>query len=391
MKVSHEGEDLNVYPTFVCVDDDGVCRIKLASLGGDYIFLELPELNIDYRKSVDFEYFLAVYGSNHLRSDQFSEVFVKAKSKPKARGGCLLPLSCLLDKDSRLYADSVEFTRGYAFGAVWRLLDTSGYESDSVEVVLGETYSLANFYSDKLVLLVLDEKRVRSYFGEQIKENFFPALAKNKVYEFGVSLRERKVGEEIHSPTEITVKNLSPNLADGVFEFVREKLVFYDSLAHEPLVLFFLQYQVIEIMMGKVFQKAVKGFISKISDEEYSSSAYKTRKLVGKLNDKSTEKYRIKKAFSAFGDECSGALQKLEEESKEFLRNLSHKGANIEQSHEDDDVNVASLLYACRNAVFHGFGSYKIESDDLMPLCEAMSVLLYDMLYDTKEITEPFS
>jgi hypothetical protein len=361
------------------------------SLAGDYIFLEIPALGIDYGKAFDFAYFLAVYGSNHLRSDQFSEVFIKAKSKPKAKGGCLIPLSCLMDKDSQLYSDSVEFDRGYGFGAVWHLLAKSDYESESVEVVLGETYSLADFFSDKTVLLVLDEERVKDYFGEQLLGSFFPALAKRNVYEFGVPLRERKVGEEIYSPKEITVKNLSSNLADGVFDFVRKKIVFYDSLSHEPLVLFFLQYQVIEIMMGQVFQKAVKGFLNRISEEEYSSSAYKTKRLVGKLNEKSTEKYRIKKAFTAFGDDCSGALEKLEEESKAFLRNLSQKGANIEQSHEDDDANVASLLYACRNAVFHGFGSYRIESDDLMPLCHAMSDLLYDLLYDANEISEPFS
>ena len=185
----------------------------------------------------------------------------------------------------------------------------------------------------------------------------------------------REIKIDIKYPDqEITLQEYSDKIVN--IEYIRK--IFNEILPYtnEPLLEFFYQYQLIELLIDQVFSYTKQIVITKLSEQDLTASEVRDR--LYDLQKVLSEKERIKKLTKDFTD-----FLKIDE--KDNLKQYCNDFLKIKNNLVDCDLdNFEEYLYKLRNSLFHNH--FKIRDyQGLDKINESFRICLVNMITSYKE------
>lgn len=295
-------------------------------------------------------YDLYVYFAGDIRESDIRQIFV-AGSDGESRVGWLIPLLSL-ESDLHDFAYNEHFLR-YARAAIEGFFDA--LPQDVVDamgpVSIGSGLALTALAPETTVLLVISKKVVANGTVFDIGR-LYPFLLSNGI----LNGRQSKSGRIVVPFTRPEGRKL--RLVHCVEEFAQDKLV--DALltyaAHaygNPVLQFFYLYQVVELLMEKVFSSEQRAIVAKIN--QANGSVTKVKDAMDDLGECLSEKHRINAMVDKYCDP-KPAISELVRSCRDLNAALGIK----------EGETLAKSLYPLRNLVFHSYRSFPDQSlDDL--------------------------
>jgi hypothetical protein len=319
-------------------------------LSGSSTYLEHPlEIQLSYILDLYDDYNPDDYQINILYNENFAEndiyqIYEKTLDK---RIGWMFPLQALMSKEHD-FSENVHFLK-YAYVAFNLLLSNEDMSNRKIaDYSSKDNYSLFDFYPPNSIVFVFSKQAISEINDFNIV-NYFPCL-----YEYGFIASEKGKSKAL-TTTETKEKIYIKSISDDVKEEGFILQLFKELLVNEDhhLVKFYLLYQVIELLIEKIFNKELKNIIDQLSTG--SSNLFQVK---DKLGDISKEKKRINKLFNNY---TSSQQYKtiLREKCNILLSNLNR---------EEKD-SPAESLYSVRNLLVHEYRS----------ILEPQIALIYDI------------
>jgi uncharacterized protein YcgL (UPF0745 family) len=295
------------------------------------------------------------YAENDVYEIHDKNLYNSAKKDEKitSKIGFLFPIRTLLSLDND-YATKDYFLK-YAFAAYFNLIKESdsliGYEMDGDK----EYIDLNEIYGEDIFILIIDKNNLKQLNNFDIHEYLI------SLYKFGYYIidnlddiyrhKEKKQDEFLKIGKKIKIEPIPECLKE--YEYIEYLIKTLNNDMHY-LVKFHLLYQIIELLieriMNKEMQKVAKNFDISISGRE----------TMEKLQNISTEKYRINLLFSDVYKNGDLQLNDLKNSCNELLELIDKK-----------KDNVGSALYCIRNYIFHNYRSLKT---NYIPLLEKINL-----------------
>jgi len=292
-------------------------------------------------------YTVFIFFHNECPENYIFQVYEKNINQ---RIGWIFPIQAILS-NSHSYADDEHFLK-IAYPAFINLIYSKNIQPHNIPL-LKENLTLEDFYSINSVILILDNKELKKINNFKIRD-YIPNL-----YQYGYSSKKNKIKsnkniwneflEDINSNKirkRITISSISKKLKDDDFIFY----LFEEALSKEehPVIRFYLLYQIIELLIRKVFNDQFKKKISFIKLEE--EDLFDLNK---KLQEMTNEKRRINLLFNKYTQISSPELEGL------FLDFL-----NIKE--KDEKTSLADLLYSVRTFLVHNYRQVTIQQKNLI-------------------------
>ncbi|MDH4651415.1 hypothetical protein [Pseudomonas sp. BN606] len=388
MKVLHETLEINLQPTSITLDEENNAWLIELSSGapGEKLFITTPKIECNTELVLSHKYIHQVLISNYLQENNYCELKFKNETINKVIG-FLFPISTLSSHESSLLDSSIpEPIRGHALAAATELLKGDLGQTDFKEVAWGESYPITYFYRYDLAISIYSRDRISEDINEatKITSGLFASFADIKIYELKDNkqpLRPKLASEPFITSSRIHMQSCSAQIGNNSLNFLREHVAQTDAKASEPIVRFFLQYQFFELLMQEVFSRIIKSFLTEAAKPDYQADAWKTKTLVGKLNEKTGEKYRIGRLLGFLSQKFPDETKALNEECTDFLKNIN--------AEEDPNESEPKTYYKVRNAIFHGFGANNIKNEEIESICDATSNIIYKLALHYEDIS-PF-
>lgn len=337
------------------------------------------EIDIDYELEIDSKYNVEDYevhiikGSMDNENDIF-QVFHKSDSSERdIRMGWIFPIQSLMSKEHSQH-DNPHFLP-YAYIAYEILLrNKNGIQNEVPIYQDGYEYNLNDFYNENSIVLVLCKANISKVADYNI-DDYLPYL-----YKYGYVFNQNP-NRPFISPNrkgEIKLKRMSPYLRNE--GFIVE--LFKTLLGTEggPLVRFYLLYQVIELLIDKVFNNEFKSLVSDLDEGKNSLFTSKD-----KLTDMANEKSRIRKLFTNY-TKIEVEIDLIIEMCKKLLESVDKKLIESEKENNKEH-NLATNLYKVRNLLVHNYRA--IDKDDRVYIDEINKLfeeVLIDLLITYNEL-----
>ena len=303
------------------------------------------------------------------RENNIFQVFIKP-DKEKKRIGWIFPVQSLLSNEHS-DATNPHFLR-YAFVTFRQLVMGECFERDFyIELNSNNTeLNIDDIYPTNLIVLSLSNETFQDLNGFDIA-NYFHSLYSNE-YFYCPSSNEI-IKSEISPPpllTDLYLKRLSKELEDDFFI----KALFKDYLRKNshPLAQFSLLYQVIELMIAKIYNCEIDKLVA-----ESRVTPMLPRDLRKAFENLSETGPRITKLFEEYLDGSYKSTTELIELIKIFL---NHFDLLIE---EEKEIHISKAIYNLRNKIVHEFRSIAEKERDfdlLKSINKHFSILIADVL-----------
>jgi hypothetical protein len=273
---------------------------------------------------------------NNLSENNIFQVYEKILGE---RIGWIIPLSAL-GSNEHDYSDNPHFLR-YAYVAYRKLID-SDFQTNKPAYKLN--YTLEDFFPPNSAILVLNDK-TRKIPDFDI-DNYFPTLYFYGYYPNYVRVESTKEMRFEADQKRITLYPISTVLRDETF--LKELFKNYLNVSTDDISKFHLLYQVVELLIERVFRSKLKAWLAENHEHE---EAHKLREKILEISN--TEK-RLEILFCDYV-KIERPLTELRSILLEFLDEKS-----------DSDTPTSRLLYQARNVIFHGYRKLTPEQKALL-------------------------
>lgn len=309
----------------------------------------------------------------HNERDDYSENSIYPvkviKEKEGTRIGWIFPFQSLISADHDFTGN--QFFLRYAYVAYHLLLERIEIKDGEEKGMQPEAIFLEDFYSDDIVLLVIDNDNVKSIGDFSINDYVVDLYRKGYAFNGKGNLIS-----EIEKPEKVlNLKKIAPALK-GFSGIINE--IFKDSVSRQydiEFARFFAYYQVIEILISAVFNCKFTQLVTTINID-------KTRLFDERdtLNDMINERKRVKWLFSNFTNVSSKNTQVLEDNCKKILDRYGKKSTDT----------VAENFYSVRCLLVHELYNVKSDTDSfLKELNDSLLDILLEMIFTFKASEEP--
>jgi hypothetical protein len=226
--------------------------------------------------------------------------------------------------------------------------------------------SFLDFFPDTTAVLVISLEKIDDPNGFVLNDwtpsffqyGYIPVLSQpdrdvvfSGIQPEGVKLQITPVSKEVQNRV----------FVDNVFT----SLLPYES---NSLLLFFYQYQIIELLLGQVFEAEQKSLVEKLIS--YASDSVKTKEVLDEINKISSEKKRLSLLFENYMNDTFEKSQ-LVAACNSFLN--SHN--------RETSTNLHESLYKVRNVLFHQYRDViSASGDQLKNICQEFSYLLVQLV-----------
>jgi len=307
-------------------------------------YFDFPfEKNSSYShlKDAQFDVYL-FHNSDFAANDIYHVSDCETRGKANlGRLGFLIPIQSLLTSEHD-FGENEHFLP-YAYHAIRILL--TGRESPTTAFV-----DLESIYGENTHVLIIHKPYIKIWelqHGDVFKaEFFFPCLWKYGYLHinqsnFKVLYHDRENGSDAENPynNRLELVSIAPKLRSNPFIINLFTSFLYDQ-KHE-FIRFHLMYQVIELLIEKVFQNQLGTIIEDFSND--IDNFYDIREQLSKV---ANEKSRLKKLFAKFCTGQNTSLDRLQDSCNELLTKVN---AKYEQN------SPTNALYKVRSVIFHSF------------------------------------
>lgn len=313
--------------------DDNEFKVKDIKTGNEFLYKSPLSLDGSFIPD-DFE-MLFLYNNN----DGVSENSIFNLYADGIRIGWIFPIQSLESKEHDYVCD--EFYLKYAYIVVYKLLQMTEFGEEEYS-----DFSILDYYPDDIQILVYDKGNASKIESFDIS-NYSVGLF-SKGYSF---CGEGNVFTKLENfDKNIRVKQLPKPIRD--ISYINDLFMELIPLQESSYSKFHLIYQIIEILIGVVFNYKIKSLIQEIMDSP--NDLFEKRV---KLNEITTEKDRVIWLFNNFSN---AELQK-----KEILNNLCEKLLQDNDKTYKEN-NVGNNLYAVRCLIVHNLYSLNEDSRELL-------------------------
>lgn len=296
------------------------------------------------------------YNNNYVENNIYQVI----ESRIDKRIGWIFPIQALISQEHD-YIDNSHFLK-YAFVAYEKLLnDQSDCMVKRIPVIQEGAISLFDFYpQDSFVLITCNEITkniqdfsIHDYYASLYSQGFYASVGEYRkpvVNNNGKKLYINSISD--HVKTE-----------DFLIHLFKELL---NSEKHH-LVKFYLLYQVVELLIEKIFNKEIVDLMEEVSKQ--SSNLFILKE---KLGDLAKEKERINKLFTQY-TKTLGSKQIVMELGNQLLSLVAR----------EPKKNASDSLYSVRNLLVHDYRSIPVEGHYLIQqINEAFEDLIVELLLE---------
>lgn len=310
---------------------DSAFKVKDIKTGNEFLYKSLLSLDKSFVPD-DFEMCF-------LYNDKVSENSIINLYADGIRIGWIFPIQSL-ESQEHDYAHN-EFYLKYAYIVVYKLLQMVEFADREYS-----DFSILDYYSDDIQILVYDKGNANQIESFDISNYAVDLFSKG--YSF---CGEGNVFTKLDIlDKNIRVKQLPKPIRD--ISYINVLFMELIPLQESSYSKFHLIYQIIEILIGVVFNYKIKSFIHEI--ENSPDDLFEKREQLSKIT---TEKDRV---IWLFGNFSSVELQK-----KEILNSLCEKMLqDNEKKYKENDVG--NNLYAVRCLIVHNLYSLDEDSRELL-------------------------
>ncbi len=261
------------------------------------------------------------------------------KNKRNRLGWCF-PIQALCSRDHS-FAENEHFLP-YATAASKRIFQDMKDDLEIVQSINSDSEHIffSDFFSEDIAIFVIDVEAFNQ-LGTFSYEEWFPSF-----FRHGYIPYQNHPGEEIifqGIPPEgrnIYISPVSSYLKNQPFLYsVFTKLIPYEE---NPLLLFFYEYQLIELLLEYILMEEQRAFVQEVI--KVVDNTVKTKEILRKINENTTEKKLIRLLFSDYTAETIDS-QTLKDTCNSFL--LSTNSGEEKEPHK--------ALYLVRNIIFHQY------------------------------------
>lgn len=273
-----------------------------------------------------------------------------------------------LDSTDHDYYEDKNFRRA-AYAATHALLLRGGYRQ-RVPVINNQDFRISDFFEEEHSVIILHRPSV----GDRLGPGFRMALPCLHRYGFvpaesglpDFSFRSARV--DLFGTVGKNFKLEIPSVDLGFDDFIEQVFSRLLPSADTPLLGFFLYYQLIEMMMAKVFAHRQSCTIEEM--QSVKGDPFRIRPLFDRLKEDMAEKKRIKLLFGDYTGVSRDAVE-LMQFCNGFLRVC---GVGEECSPE-------AALYQVRNVIFHGMRAVPAAAfDSLNEIVGQLAIIVPELL-----------
>lgn len=312
---------------------DNMFQIVDKKTGNEYIYQ--PQLQLDSTFCPEnFDMFF-LFNS----ADGFSENSIYKLYTDGERIGWIFPIQSLESQEHDYVQD--KFYLSYAYVALYKLLKMIDFREQEYS-----DFNILQYYSDTIQILIYDKENASRIDGFNISNYAVDLFCKG--YSFSGKGNVYTCAEKIDK--NIRVKQLPESIRN--ISYINILFMELIPLKESSYSKFHLIYQIIEILIGVVFNYKIREMIVEIADS--SEDLFEKR---DKLNDITLEKNRVRWLFDNYSS--------IEFQKNEILNNLC-KRLLTENRKNYDENNTGSNLYSVRCLIVHSLYSLNNESRKLL-------------------------
>jgi len=333
---------------------DGIFEVKDRKTGNEFLYKPLLKLDNSFNpKNFEIRF---LYNT----CDDVSENSIFKLKADSIRIGWVFPVQSLesLEHD---YVNN-KFYLQYAYVVIFKLLQMIEFSNEEYSDL-----SILDYYKDDtLQILVYDKENAKKIDGFDISNYSVDLFSKGYSYCRGgnVFTKPEKIDENIN------VKQLPKPIRD--ISYINVLFMELIPLQESSYSKFHMIYQIIEILIGVVFNYEIQSLIQEISDSP--NDLFEKR---DKLHDITLEKERVIRLFSNY---CRIELQK-----KEILNNLCEKLLQ-DNDRKSKENSVGNNLYAVRCLIVHNLYSLNKDSRELLKKINNIFLdVVLDILFTFRE------
>lgn len=312
---------------------DGFFQVKDKKTGNEYLYK--PQLTLDSSFNPDhFEMFFLFNNNDEISENSIFKLYVDGN-----RIGWVFPIQSLESQEHDYVND--EFYLRYAYIAVHKLLQMIDFSNQEYS-----DFCILEYYPDTIQILIYDKENTAKIDSFNISNYSVDLFSKG--YSFNGN-------GNVYTSTDKIDKNIRLNqLPKPIRDIPYINILFKEliPLKESSYSKFHLIYQIIEILIGVVFNYKIKEMIYEIADSP--NDLFEKRE---KLNDITTEKNRVVWLFNNYSNV---ELQKAEILNNFCIKLLADNGKNY------DENNIGSNLYSVRCLIVHNLYSLNKKSRKLL-------------------------
>jgi hypothetical protein len=304
-----------------------------------------------YKLAYKSDYHYSDYITFLFDTETYAEnyIFQIYERESDIRLGWLFPLQSLVSQEHE-YAHNIHFLK-YAFVTYFSLLkNENGLPFNTLEFHESKDFNILDIFGEKTFALTLSKQQITKINNFNI-DNYFPSLINNGFYAKTLNTRPNKLSLGIHNlsnKSKICLDKISNNLENDIYL----KNLFGNLLVFEnhPLVKFLILYQVIELLIDKIFSYSIKKNINELFDENGD-----TLKIREQILDLAKEKHRFSKLLNEFSLGASRS-----DHLKDLCDDLLIKKNRKEES------NLEFSIYGVRSLLVHSYRNLEINDLELL-------------------------
>lgn len=316
-----------------------------------------------YQEGVPYDNYLVflLFRSEYSENDIF-EVYDRQSDR---RWGWIFPLQALCSTAHK-FSEHKYFLR-FAQAAFNKLCEGLEQAFLTVGDLTGsEEADIRKFYSEDSIVLILYKDALVDANAFQI-DDYLPCLFKFGYYLQGSSRNPRDVAKNEQPESyaqldgRLRIEPISGCLR-GI-PFVRSVLAELLPYERNPILAFYYQYQIVELLLERVMHVGQQEFVNEVTAKPLIPTEIK--ESIERFLDKASEKKRLRLLF---GSHLTRPIDegRLRDVCNRFLR--AHDPAPAAFL---DKVNFSEYLYPVRNMLFHGL---RHVDDRAMPLVETINI-----------------
>lgn len=336
---------LNNYGSEIWCDvtSNGANDFSIKCESGRVVKVVTPLHLDDSHKDMEFE--IHFFAKKNLKENDVFHVYI---SKHDIRVGWIIPTISLVS-DLHDFSDD-EFFLKYAYIAIRESLislNESLYTYSVPDDVDEVFYS--KLFHEETAILVLSKTNLNNIDGFSI-DRVFPSMLKHGY----VSLSSRNPSDIHHESDAEISRRLNLDLVSTDIKsssLIGELLNVSFSYEEKPVFKFFFIYQVLELLIDRVYQKEQESIVDELIAAKGDTG--KTKEVLDKIQNLTSEKKRISLLINEYS-KTSGDLVFLKTLCNELLVDLNRS----------QESSFEGYFYKIRNFIFHQYRDFPKQSED---------------------------
>lgn len=299
----------------------------------------------------------------HNNRDEISENSIYKVYFDDIRGGWIFPIQALISKEHNYSED--DFFLQYAYLGMYFLLSSFNYEDIDLERLIEEKYDSNDH------LLLIDHDNVKPINNFSIN-NYVVSLFKHG---YGFNNEGNIITDDIIIPDKnMKLKSIPQCLTDNVgISFIFRELI---EKKESEYSLFYVLYQLVEILISKVLVLVYKKQVNSIDWDE--TDLFDKNDTINKAI---SEKNRIKALFNEYSKLDNRDVENFSNVCKNFLISSRY---DTEESLKDK--NCVENFYRVRCCLVHSLYKYDISTKNLLfEVNKCFLDIIMDILLTFKE------